>query len=272
MSKYSSNESMVKSLLQIPSSMIIKASDADVGSGYYNVRRKLQKAKKSSQGQTIQDPENNLSNLDLRTSTRVEQALEIHQQYVSNRLAPRNFYNSKKRAQLKRAYEVQNNRFRRRLCAKERTCLIGKKGKKHSSIRLMNTKYYINYLVKGKSRLCPVMFTGDRNTRVGSKTKGFRRYGGKWKQELHGMNVNVCITNENISQTCIYCFSKLDNPIHRKMIKDKEIKTQIKESFLCQNSGDVLVSNKKAVKPRDDLSPLVRPFWSMLATLSVDIS
>ncbi|ORE06036.1 hypothetical protein BCV72DRAFT_305887 [Rhizopus microsporus var. microsporus] len=46
MSKYSSNESMVKSLLQIPSSMIIKASDADVGSGYYNVRRKLQKAKK----------------------------------------------------------------------------------------------------------------------------------------------------------------------------------------------------------------------------------
>ncbi|ORE01573.1 hypothetical protein BCV72DRAFT_217012, partial [Rhizopus microsporus var. microsporus] len=81
--------------------------------------------------------------------------------------------------------------------------------------------------------------------------------GGEWKQELHGMNVNVCITNESItSQTCIYCFSKLDNPIHRKTIKDKEIKIKVKESFLCRNPGCVLASNKKAVKPRDDLFAL----------------
>ena len=68
------------------------------------------------------------------------------------------------------------------------------------------------------------------------------------------MNVNVCITNESMTfQACIYCFSKLDNPIHRKTIKDKEIKTKVKGSFLCQNLDCVLVSNKKAVKPRDDL-------------------
>ncbi|ORE19630.1 hypothetical protein BCV71DRAFT_162879, partial [Rhizopus microsporus] len=84
--------------------------------------------------------------------------------------------------------------------------------------------------------------------------KGIQTIWGKWKQELHGMNVNVCITNESMTfQACIYCFSKLDNPIHRKTIKDKEIKTKVKGSFLCQNLDCVLVSNKKAVKPRDDL-------------------
>ncbi|ORE17993.1 hypothetical protein BCV71DRAFT_286173 [Rhizopus microsporus] len=55
---------------------------------------------------------------------------------------------------------------------------------------------------------------------VGSTIKGYRGYGGKWKQCMHGMNINVCITNENMtSQTCMYCFSKLGNPIHRKTIK-----------------------------------------------------
>jgi hypothetical protein len=59
-----------------------------------------------------------------------------------------------------------------------------------------------------------------------------------------------------MAQTNIYRFAKLDNPIHRKTIKDKEIKTKVKGSFLCRNPDCVLVSNKKAVKPRDDLSAL----------------
>ncbi|ORE02037.1 hypothetical protein BCV72DRAFT_245481 [Rhizopus microsporus var. microsporus] len=58
------------------------------------------------------------------------------------------------------------------------------------------------------------------------------------------------------SQICMYCFSKLDHPIHRKVIKGKEIKTKVKESFLCRNPDCVLVSNKKAAKPRDNLSAL----------------
>ncbi|KAL4205650.1 hypothetical protein AB4K20DRAFT_1953109 [Rhizopus microsporus] len=37
---------------------------------------------------------------------------------------------------------------------------------------------------------------------------------------------------------------------------DKEIKKKVKGSFLCRNIDCVLVSNKKAVKPRDDLSAL----------------
>ena len=121
----------------------------------------------------------------------------------------------------------------------------------------MNTNYYINYLVKGKSRPCPIMFIGDRGTGIGSTTKGFRRYGGKWKQYKHDIDVNVCITNENMtSQTCMYCFSKLDHSIYRKMINDKDIRTKVKGSFLCRNPDCVLVSNKNAIKPRDDLSVL----------------
>ncbi|CEI88079.1 hypothetical protein RMCBS344292_02479 [Rhizopus microsporus] len=101
------------------------------------------------------------------------------------------------------------------------------------------------------------MFIGDRGTGIGSTTKGFRRYGGKWKQYKHDIDVNVCITNENMtSQTCMYCFSKLDHSIYRKMINDKDIRTKVKGSFLCRNPDCVLVSNKNAIKPRDDLSVL----------------
>ena len=120
----------------------------------------------------------------------------------------------------------------------------------------MKTNYYINYLVKGRSRSCPIMFIGDKGMEVGSTIKGYRRYGGKWKQYMHDTNINVCITNENISQTCMYCFSKLDHSIYRKIVKDKDIKTKVKGSFLCRNPGCVLVSNKKAIKSRDNLSAL----------------
>ncbi|CEI87086.1 hypothetical protein RMCBS344292_01506 [Rhizopus microsporus] len=172
-SKYSSEESDAKSFLQLPSSMAIKSGDIDIGSGYYNVRRKLEKAK-STEGKAVQEIEDKFAKLDMKYATSAKQAMKIYQQHVDNRIAFRNFYHSKKRVRLKRTCEIENDRFRRRLCAKERTLLIDKK----------------------------------------------------------------------------------DNPIHRKTIKDKEIKTKVKGSFLCRNPDCVLVSNKKAVKPRDDLSVL----------------
>ena len=51
-SKYSSNESRANSFLQLPSSMAIKAGDIDIGSGYYNVRRKLEKSKEVNRRQS----------------------------------------------------------------------------------------------------------------------------------------------------------------------------------------------------------------------------
>ena len=59
----------------------------------------------------MQAIENDIAKLDLKMATSVKQAMNIHQQHVSNRLALRNFYNSKKRVRLKRTYEMQNNRF-----------------------------------------------------------------------------------------------------------------------------------------------------------------
>ena len=74
--------------------MAIKAGDVDIGSGYYNVRKKLEKAK-STEGKAVQAIENDIAKLDLKMATSVEQVMNIHQQHVSNRLALRNFYNSK---------------------------------------------------------------------------------------------------------------------------------------------------------------------------------
>ncbi|CEI86034.1 hypothetical protein RMCBS344292_00481 [Rhizopus microsporus] len=71
-SKYSSEESDAKSFLQLPSSMAIKAGNIDIGSGYYNVRRKLEKAKKPTEGKAVQAIENNLAKLDLKMATSVE--------------------------------------------------------------------------------------------------------------------------------------------------------------------------------------------------------
>ncbi|ORE04625.1 hypothetical protein BCV72DRAFT_312503 [Rhizopus microsporus var. microsporus] len=60
------------------------------------------------------------------------------------------------------------------------------------------------------------------------------------------------------SQTCMYCFSKLDHPIHRKVIKGKDIKTKVKGSFLCRNPDCALVSNKKKL-PNPETTCLPSP-------------
>ncbi|KAI8091844.1 hypothetical protein BDF21DRAFT_332801 [Thamnidium elegans] len=57
------------------------------------------------------------------------------------------------------------------------------------------------------------MFIGDRGTGIGSRVKGFRRFRGKWKEEIHSEAVNECLTNENLtSQTYVFCFDRLVHP------------------------------------------------------------
>ncbi|ORE04790.1 hypothetical protein BCV72DRAFT_210628, partial [Rhizopus microsporus var. microsporus] len=44
-------------------------------------------------------------------------------------------------------------------------------------------------------------------------------------------HINVCITKEYmISQICLYCFSKPDDPIQRKDDKDKQVSFKSKGS------------------------------------------
>ncbi|PHZ07482.1 uncharacterized protein RHIMIDRAFT_274513, partial [Rhizopus microsporus ATCC 52813] len=101
------------------------------------------------------------------------------------------------------------------------------------------------------------MFIGNRGIGVGSRIKRYQRYGGDWKQKLHEQETQVCITNENMtSQTCVYCFSKLDHPIHKRMIKGKEITVTSKGPFICRNPKCVLVTKRQPVKSRDTLSAL----------------
>ncbi|KAI8884326.1 hypothetical protein K501DRAFT_164491, partial [Backusella circina FSU 941] len=84
------------------------------------------------------------------------------------------------------------------------------------------------------------MFIGDRGTGVGSRSKGHRRYDGRWKQELHGRNTTVCITNENkTSQTCGYCFSPIVHPRQRLVIKNKEVLKECPSASQCINPACV---------------------------------
>lgn len=56
------------------------------------------------------------------------------------------------------------------------------------------------------------MFVGDQGTGFGSRIKGFPRYGGGWRPQIHGGYSTVYVTNEyNTSQTCVFCFEKLLN-------------------------------------------------------------
>ena len=57
--------------------MVIKSGDIDIGSGYYNVRKKLEKAK-STEGKAVQKIEDRLAKLDMKSATSVKQAMKIY--------------------------------------------------------------------------------------------------------------------------------------------------------------------------------------------------
>ena len=101
------------------------------------------------------------------------------------------------------------------------------------------------------------MFIGDRGTGVGSRIKGFKRYGGRWKEVIHSEATNVCVTNENLtSKTCIFCFRRLTHP-RISVTKNGEVfSRKVKGSFYCTNPLCVSVLSKCAAKSRDSLSAL----------------
>lgn len=102
-----------------------------------------------------------------------------------------------------------------------------------------------------------IMFIGDQGTGVGSSIKGFKRYGGPWKEKIHGKATIVCKTDENYtSQTCVFCYAKLIHPVHQLVKNGQKIKKTSKGSFQCVNSHCVSVLNKRAVKSRDTFSAL----------------
>jgi hypothetical protein len=101
------------------------------------------------------------------------------------------------------------------------------------------------------------MFVGDRGTGVGSRIRGFRRYGGKWKETINSEAVNVCVTDENLtSQTCVFCFGRLQNPLVQQTRNGKSFMRKINDTLFCTNSLCISVIKKRACKSRDSLSAL----------------
>lgn len=102
-----------------------------------------------------------------------------------------------------------------------------------------------------------LMFIGNRGTGASSRIKGLRRYGGKWKENIHSEAVNVCLANENMtSQTCVFCFNRLNHPLVEQINNGKCFMKKIQVTLYCTNPSCVSVLSRRAIKSRDSISAL----------------
>ncbi|KAG1556418.1 hypothetical protein G6F49_006289 [Rhizopus delemar] len=227
--------------LKTPKVTIISASEIDFGCGAFKQRVKRQTGKKlTRKGKEAQLIENSLSQKVRSTSNvSVEQFKHNFDAHVEHRKKLRDFYNTGNRMNERRHREIQKHRFTHRICTKKLKALSQTSGNNPST----------------KKKL--VMFIGDRGTGVGFRIKGFKRYGGRWKEVIHSEAANVCITNENLtSKTCIFCFRRLTHP-RISVTKNGEVfSRKVKGSFYCTNPLCVSVLSKCAAKSRDSLSAL----------------
>ncbi|CAO3646917.1 unnamed protein product [Mucor hiemalis] len=200
------------------------------------VRRKLERAKKNTvEGKKVLETENMLSKTPMNTKNAslsdFQAAFNLHANH-SDQL--RTFYSSKKRANLQRAEEIQKKKFLDSMVDKERRDMAPKKGWRKV-----------------------VQFVGDRGTGVGTRIKGYRKYGGRWLENMRGQRGNVCLTDEyRTSQTCVYCFSQLEHPYFIEQKNGKLTKKSTKGSLMCVNLECVTAKYHRSVKSRDALSSL----------------
>ncbi|ORE15609.1 hypothetical protein BCV71DRAFT_273597 [Rhizopus microsporus] len=104
------------------------------------------------------------------------------------------------------------------------------------------------------------MFVGDRGYCVGPTIKGHLKYGGQWKSRKNSLYTSVCIINRhNISQTCLFCFKKL------QLTENTKLKA-VNGTFQCVNPDCPSVLAGKATHVRDSLSAMAIGL-SGLATL-----
>ncbi|KAI8331647.1 hypothetical protein BD560DRAFT_462614 [Blakeslea trispora] len=101
------------------------------------------------------------------------------------------------------------------------------------------------------------MMIGNRGFGVGSRIKRHLRYVGTWKQDNHARYTTVNITNENnTSQTCVYCFNKLQHPKQLIQVKGKTVYRNMKGAFHCLSPECTSVTNGHGVSGRGKLSTL----------------
>ncbi|KAI9257555.1 hypothetical protein EDC94DRAFT_522357, partial [Helicostylum pulchrum] len=222
--------------LNLPPSRVIKSKEIQAGSGIFKRMKQLQRKKRNTEGQRIDRIEKDMKNCSLQFASNVFELQVIHNKHHQLRSQFKDFYYSNNSIRKVRSSQIQLKSYKYRLCSRERK--------------------FVTKNVKSK-RAKLIMFVGDRGFGFGSHIKDHLKYGGKWKQEIHSKYTHAVITNENMtSQTCVYCYSKLDHPTHTRILKGKTIYRKSKGSFLCRNPSCVLLKNGKAAKCRDDLSAL----------------
>ncbi|KAG1054971.1 hypothetical protein G6F43_003038 [Rhizopus delemar] len=223
-----------------PVATTISASEIDFGCGAFKQRVKRQTGKKlTGKGKEVQLTENSLSQKVTSTSNvSVEQFKHNFDAHVEHRKKLREFYNTGNKMNERRHREIQKHRFTHRIYTKERKALSQTSDNPSTKKKL-------------------VMFIGDRGTGVGSCIKGFKKYGGQWKEVIHSEAANACITNENLtSKTCIFCFRRLTHPRISVTKNGGIFSRKVKSSFYCTNPLCVSVLSKCAAKSRDSLSAL----------------
>ncbi|KAI8359094.1 hypothetical protein EDC96DRAFT_596194 [Choanephora cucurbitarum] len=102
------------------------------------------------------------------------------------------------------------------------------------------------------------MMIGDRGIGVGSRIKQHLRYGGIWKQDNHARYTTASIINENnTSQTCVYCFQKIQHPKQLIPVEGKTVYRNMKGALHCLNLECPSARNSRGVSGHDKLSALV---------------
>ncbi|CAO3636577.1 unnamed protein product [Mucor hiemalis] len=225
-----------KEFLDLPPSQVINSADINIGCLHRKVGRKLERAKKNTvEGKKVLETENMLSKTPMNTKNAslsdFQAAFNLH---ASHSEQLRTFYSSKKRANLQRAEEIQKKKFLDSMVDKERRDMVPKKGKHLQCSR--GTSRSLTYTHNQIGWRKVVQFVGDRGTGVGTRIKGYRRYGGRWLENMRGQRGNVCLTDEyRTSQTCVYCFSQLEHPYFIEQKNGKLTKKSTKGSLMCVN-------------------------------------
>jgi len=187
----------------------------------------VNKKKRTAAGHQVMEAEERLSGCSIHQSTTVEELDRNYQVHEQCRESVRSFYYSNNQCKRRRHLELSKRRAHDRIAAAEQKASGSKEG--------------------GKAL---VMFIGDRGHGVGSRIKGHQRFGGTWKQEIHGRYTPTVITNEyNSSQTCLFCFRKLSHPMKAT---DGKVKAT-NGSFVCLNEQ---CPNAFRVVCRDQVSAL----------------
>ncbi|KAL7325933.1 hypothetical protein PS15p_208349 [Mucor circinelloides] len=209
---------------QLPPTLTLGPKEINQQSGLATYTASLAKKKKrTTLGHQVLQSEQFLSECSLHQSANTNELDSNYREHEQCRETIRSLYYSNSQCKKRRRLELSKTKHHDRVAASER---------------------------KSSNHKKPIMFVGDRGHGVGSRIKGHQKFGGTWKQELHGRYTPTLITNEyNSSQTCLFCFHKLSHP----MVAVKDEVKATNGSFVCLNAQ---CPNAYTVVCRDQVSAL----------------